>query len=178
METWESFEIPESLEFDYKGQNSSPWRVLFIIGKLLKFRCPKWAHMTHLDIFNTSYGQKKGRESNSIWLPTTESRESTWFPCMQVAGDTSLESSRRRLQLWFRPHHNWRSALEVIISQSYEPLILIDFGTPTWESRDKKAFRCPSRRVVQSILYGGRWWLPPSPGCGESCESRVAHGLS
>ncbi len=24
---------------------------------------------------------------------------------------------------------------------------------------------------------GGRWWLPPSPGCGESCESVVAHGL-
>jgi hypothetical protein len=21
--------------------------------------------------------------------------------------------------------------------------------------------------MVQSILYGGRWWLPPSPGHGE-----------
>jgi len=21
---------------------------------------------------------------------------------------------------------------------------------------------------VQRILYGGRWWLPPSPGCGVS----------
>jgi len=20
---------------------------------------------------------------------------------------------------------------------------------------------------------GGRWWLPPSPGCGESCESEL-----
>ncbi len=27
-------------------------------------RCLKWVHMTHLDIWNTSYGQKKGRESN------------------------------------------------------------------------------------------------------------------
>jgi hypothetical protein len=44
--------------------NPSPWGVLYIIEKLLKRRCPKWAHMTHLDIFNTSYGQKKGRESN------------------------------------------------------------------------------------------------------------------
>ncbi len=26
--------------------------------------CLKWAHMTHLDIWKTSYGQKKGRESN------------------------------------------------------------------------------------------------------------------
>jgi len=24
----------------------------------------KWAHITHLDIWNTSYGQKKGQESN------------------------------------------------------------------------------------------------------------------
>jgi hypothetical protein len=24
---------------------------------------------------------------------------------------------------------------------------------------------------TQRILYRGRWWLPPSPGCGESSES-------
>jgi hypothetical protein len=36
----------------------------YIIGKILKCRCLKWARMTHLDIENTSYGQKKGQESN------------------------------------------------------------------------------------------------------------------
>jgi len=40
------------------------WRVLYIIEKLLKLRCLKWACITHLDIWNTSYGRKKGRESN------------------------------------------------------------------------------------------------------------------
>jgi hypothetical protein len=40
------------------------WKVFYIIGNLLKPRCLKWAHMTHLDIWNTNYGQKKGRESN------------------------------------------------------------------------------------------------------------------
>jgi hypothetical protein len=40
------------------------WRFLYTIGKLLKRRCLKWARTTHLDIWNTSYGQKKGRESN------------------------------------------------------------------------------------------------------------------
>jgi hypothetical protein len=54
----------ETLESNCKGQNPSPWGVLYIIGKLLKLRCPKWARMTHLDICNTNYGQKKGRESN------------------------------------------------------------------------------------------------------------------
>jgi hypothetical protein len=38
--------------------------VLYIIGKLLKRRCLKWARITHLDIYNTSYDRKKGRESN------------------------------------------------------------------------------------------------------------------
>jgi hypothetical protein len=40
------------------------WRFIYIIEKLLEPRCLKWAHMTHLDTWNTSYGQKKGRESN------------------------------------------------------------------------------------------------------------------
>jgi hypothetical protein len=35
-----------------------------IIGKLLKRRCLKWVRIAHLDIWNTSYGQKKGRELN------------------------------------------------------------------------------------------------------------------
>jgi hypothetical protein len=49
---------------DCKGQNPLPWWFLYIIGKLLKCRCPKWARMTQLDICNTSYGQKKGQKSN------------------------------------------------------------------------------------------------------------------
>ncbi len=40
------------------------WRVFYIMGNLLKHRCLKWVRMTHLDTLNTSYGQKKGRESN------------------------------------------------------------------------------------------------------------------
>ncbi len=52
------------LKFDYRGQNTSPWGVLYIIGKLLKRKCWKWAHMSHLKICSTSYGKKKGWESN------------------------------------------------------------------------------------------------------------------
>ncbi len=52
------------LENNCKGRNPLPWRVLYIIRKLLKHRCLKWACMTHLDISNTNYGQKKGQESN------------------------------------------------------------------------------------------------------------------
>jgi len=54
----------EPLESDCRGQNTSHWRVFYIIGKLLKCKCLKWARMTRLDICNTSYSKKKGWESN------------------------------------------------------------------------------------------------------------------
>jgi hypothetical protein len=60
----ESSRTPESLEFDSKGQNTSPWGVLDVIGKVLKCRCPKWPRIGHLDICSSSYGQKKRQESN------------------------------------------------------------------------------------------------------------------
>ncbi len=64
MGTWESSETPKTLEFDCKGQNTLHWGVLYIIGKKSKYRCQKWPRLNHLDIYNTSYGKKKGWESN------------------------------------------------------------------------------------------------------------------
>jgi hypothetical protein len=60
----ESFGTPECLELNSKGQNTSPWGVLGVIGNFLKCRCPKWPGISHLDICSPSYGQKKGQESN------------------------------------------------------------------------------------------------------------------
>jgi hypothetical protein len=34
----------------------------------------------------------------------------------------------------------------------------------------QKAIQMWCRGATQRILYGGRWWLPSSPGCGESSE--------
>jgi hypothetical protein len=83
----------ESLESNFRGQNPLDWRVPYVIEKLLELKCLKWSCMTHLDTSNTSYGQKKGRESNcQIWLPTTKSRESPRFPCVKVACYIPLES--------------------------------------------------------------------------------------
>jgi hypothetical protein len=62
--TWESFGTPKNSEFDCRGRNTSPWDVLYTVGKLLKCTCPKWPRMNHLNICSTSYGRKKGRESN------------------------------------------------------------------------------------------------------------------
>jgi len=64
--TWgvESRRTPKFSRSNCRGQNPLVWRVLYIIGKILKLRCLKLDHITHLDIWITSYGQKKGRKSN------------------------------------------------------------------------------------------------------------------
>jgi hypothetical protein len=114
----------------------------------------------------------------TIWLPTTKSREST---CSQRAlGEchTALKSSQWELQHWFRPRPDRRSGREAMTIQSPGSPNRDNFGTPLWESQDKKPFRCNLREVTQSILYGGRWWLLPSSGRAESSESKVARGLS
>jgi hypothetical protein len=56
--------ILEHLESNFRGQNTLDWKVPYIIRKLLKLKCLKWVCMTHLGSYNTTYGQKKGWESN------------------------------------------------------------------------------------------------------------------
>ncbi len=31
------------------------------------------------------------------------------------------------------------------------------------------------RHMAHNILYGGRWWLPSNPDCGEFCEFKFAY---
>ncbi len=121
--------------------------------------------------------ERSGIKTGNL-TPNHKSRESTQFSCVQVVCDMLLERFQQELQLCFRPHPDRRSEHEVIAPQSCGSSNLSNFGTPLWESRDKKPFGCGPRGEVQSILYGGRWWLPPSPSYGESCEFKVAHGLS
>jgi hypothetical protein len=64
MGTWEFVGTPKTSKFNCRGQNTLHCGVLYIIGNLLKLRRRKWACMSHLDIWSTSYGKKKGRESN------------------------------------------------------------------------------------------------------------------
>jgi hypothetical protein len=44
----------------------------------------------------------------------------------------------------------------------------LHFGSPG----KKMPFGCTLGGELQRIIYGGRWWLLPSPGCGESSESK------
>jgi len=176
----ESSGTPERLEFNIRGQNTSHWGVLSVIGKVLKCRCPKCLRIGHLDICSPSYGQKKGRKKG---------RESNWqFDSRPLkVGNRTLPDIRIRSATW-----RWKT-----LEESYNfglNLVLIrlgnqeiwapkvpglqpgqfrnNFGPPTWESREKEPFGCSPRGALQRILYGGRWWLPLSPGHGESCVSK------
>jgi hypothetical protein len=80
-----------------------------------------------------------------------------------------LESSRGELQLWFRPRPNSHSRRGVMSVQSPGTPTRDSFGTAPWESREKEPFGCSLRSETQRILYGGRWWLPSSPGRSEFC---------
>jgi hypothetical protein len=108
----------------------------------------------------------------AVWLPTTKSQESTHSWRALGECNTTLESFRRELQHWFRPCPDRRLGREAMPVQSPGSPNRDSFETPLWESRDKMPFGCSLCVVTQSILYGGRWWLPPSPGRGESSESK------
>jgi hypothetical protein len=107
----------------------------------------------------------------AVWLPTTKSQESTssWPPNWDC--NMALERSRRGLQLWFRPCRDQTLQSGAMSSQS--------FGSPTGTNSGLH-FESPKNLChldVASVerrreLYGGRWWLPPNPGRGESCVSK------
>jgi len=144
--------------------------------KVLKRRYRKWPRISHLDICSPSYGQKKGRESN--WQ--FDSRP------LKV-GNRSLFNLRieSATRLWKDLDEGYNFGLDLVAIRlcsrelwaskvpGLQPGQFRDnFGIPTWESREKESFGCSLRWALQRILYGGRWWLPPSPGRGESCVSK------
>jgi hypothetical protein len=154
-QSWEFgvLRTPEFLEFDRKGQNTSPWGVLSVIGKVLKCKCPKWLCIGHLDICSPSYGQKKGRESN--WQFDSRPLKVGNRPSPYVR--------------WGSATRHWKS-----LEEGYKfgsNLVLIwgrgeklrcpkasgvqnrdSFMTPLWESREKVPFGCKCGGEAQRIL--------------------------
>jgi hypothetical protein len=69
--SWSPKWTPKTSESDFRGQNPMACDIFYIIGKFLELICLKWIRIAHLDISNTSYGQKKGRKLN-YWFLTTK----------------------------------------------------------------------------------------------------------
>ncbi len=109
---------------------------------------------------------------------TTRSQESTRSRRVMKECDMVLESSLGELKDYFRPRPDRRLGRKLMMAQSPGSPNRNNFGTSLWEPRDKESLGHGRGGATQRILYGGRWWLPLSPGRGESSESKVACGLS
>jgi hypothetical protein len=147
----ESRWTPKFLEGDFRGQNPWDWRVLYIIGKLLNCRCLKWAHMTHLDIWNTSYGQKKGWESNWQFDP---------WPLKVRNRLDFLVYKWRATYRWKVVDKGYNFELNFIAIGGLHTMLwgpkvtwILTLGIPReWESRDKMPFGCGPCGEAHSIL--------------------------
>ncbi len=141
---------PENSEGDLEGQNTSPWGVLYTIGKVLKCRFPKCPCIVDLDICSSSYGQKKGRESNWQFDSRPLKVENRPVP------DVRFGSAIRR---WKDLDKGYNFGLDIVAirgqGEEIWPLkvpgvqsghIRDNFGTPTWESRENVTFGCGCRR--------------------------------
>jgi hypothetical protein len=152
----ESSGTPAISGLDCRGQNTSPWNVFNTIGKALKCRCRKWPRMGHSDICSTSYGRKRGRESN--WQFDSRPLKVGNRPLPEVRIGSAI---RRWKDL--DEGYNFGSDLVTIRACSRElwaPKVpglhpgqfRDNFGTPTWESREFVPFGCSPHGASQSIL--------------------------
>jgi hypothetical protein len=185
-ESWSPKRTPKTSESVLRGQNSMDGCALYINEKVLKCRCPKWARIAHLDIWNTSYGQKKAQELNSQDSASFDSR-----PLKVGNRPKILDCRKRATYRWKGLDETYNFALD---SESIEGLLrklwsfkvvgvpkMRDFGTPTRESRESRdemaIWMPPPRRVTEYTIRGkvvasprsGPWWV--------LCV-RVARGLS
>jgi hypothetical protein len=146
----------ECLEFDSKAQNTSHWGFLGVIGKVLERRYRKWHRIGHSDICSPSYGQKKGQESNCQFDSRPLKVGNRPLP------DLRIESAIRR---WKDRDEGYKFGLDLIAIRIFSRELWApkvpglhlgqfrdNFGTPTWESREKVTFGRGCREESHSIL--------------------------
>ncbi len=127
----------------------------------MKRRYRKWPRIGHLDTCSPSYGQKKRRESGIDLFPTSDLRVQHGVGKISTRATTLVETLSRL-----------DSAVGCYELPKFWDSNQDNFGTPFRESQEFVPFGCSLHGELQRILYGGRCWLPPSPGCGESCVSK------
>jgi len=179
MGTWKSSETPEISEFDCRGQNTSHWGVLYIIGKLLKCRCRKWPRMDHLNMCSTSYGKKKGHESNEqfdSWPLKVRNRPDPGACKWSAIHYWKDLKENYNFASDFIPigglsKELWSCKVPGIQTETISGLLLGSPGT-----KNHSDVSAAERHRVYYMGEGGGF--PPSLGHGESSDSRVAHDLS
>jgi hypothetical protein len=87
-----------------------------------------------------------------------------------------LEICRQGLQLCIKPHFNQRFAQNFMGFQSHKNPNFRNFGTPNLRVLRQNDIWMQAMWPSTDNTIRGKWWLSPSPGHGESCESVFARG--
>jgi len=150
------------------------WRIFYTIGNSLERRCLKWTRITHLDIWNTSYGQKKGRESN--WQFDSQP--------LKVRNRPDFLAFRCRARYrWKALDEDYDFALDLISigglhAKLWRPKVvrvptLANLGLPLGSLGTKNHLDV-GHMERQRVYYKGEGdGFPPSLSRGESCESKL-----
>jgi len=127
--------------------------ILYIIEKILKHKCFKWARIAHLDIWNTSYGQKKGWESNCQF--------DSWPEKVKNQPDL-LSCKQRATYCWKALNKSYNFSLDrTLIGGLLAKLwgfkvagvpVGTILGLPFASPEREKPFRCEPHGEVQNIL--------------------------
>jgi hypothetical protein len=181
-EDLESSGTPECSELDSKGQNTSRWGVLGVVGKVLERRYRKCPRIGNSDICSSSYEQKKGRESNwqfdsrplkvgNRCLPDIRSERATWR-WKDLDEGYNFGSDLVAIQVGSR--ELWRFKVPGVPSGQFRD----NFRTPFRESREFVPLGCRCGGALQSILYGVWWWHTPEVRAVVCLVVQSACGLS
>jgi hypothetical protein len=108
----------------------------------------------------------------AIWLPTTKKSGIDLFPTSYLSVQHGVGKISTRATTLVQTSSQSDSAVGSYGRPKFRESSRDNFGTPFRESREFVPFGCSLHGELQRILYGGRWWLPPSPGRGESCVSK------
>jgi hypothetical protein len=140
-----------------QGSNLMDWTFLYTIGKLLQRRCLKWACMTHLDIWNTSYGQKKGWESNCQFdsRPLKVKNHPDFF-AWRWRVTYCWKNSRQGLQLCFRPHLHRRSACKVMAPPKVTGILVVGISGLPLGSHGTKCHLDVGLVERHKVYYNGK----------------------
>jgi hypothetical protein len=170
---WSPLGLPNVQSSTARGKTPRIRVFLVSLEKVLKHRYRKCPRIGNSDICSPSYGQKKGRESNwqfdsrplkvgNRCLPNIRSKRATWrWKDLDEGYNFGLDLVA--IQVCSR--ELWRFKVPRVPSGQFRDSI----GTPFRESQEFVPLGCRCGGASQSILYGGWWWHPPSPGRGESC---------
>jgi hypothetical protein len=147
----ESSGTPECSKLDSKGQNTSHWGVLSVIGKAWNLDIENALALAIRTFAAQVMGRKKGRESN--WLLTTKSRESTSSRGPIRVCNMAFERSWWGLQLWLRPRCDPTLQSGVMAVQCFRSLARtisgLHFGSPNKMCHLDVAFAVSCRKYYR-----------------------------